>query len=442
MSIESLQNVVQEQFELTQKNLNGSYDSFSNVIRRQEFERFLQLGIPTTKNEEWKYTNVFPFLRSDFSFPEQLELSNDFRIFIESTIQKVNPSFALVLVNGKISNGFSLNLDEYLGTIQDIDSYAKSNKEDFEKQFNSLCTDKNSAFSSLSTAFSQNGFVISFVKNVQISEPLYILNFIDSSTVSTIVPTRFLISASKFSKATIIEQSLTFGENQSIYIPTSEVFVDNQANISIVKIQNDKPNSMVVDSMYLHQNESSNASVCTISYGSSLIRNNHESIHNGPNIHTNLFGLAFAKNKQLIDNHTVVDHASAHCSSTELYKHILTDNSTVVFNGKVFVRDQAQKTNAYQSNKTILLSDNATINSKPQLEIFADDVKCSHGATCGGVDEDALFYLRSRGISSKDALSLLTYAFAEEILENVPVQSLKESIENDIRSFLSNKTDK
>lgn len=440
MSVDSFVNNFKNTFETAQKALNGSATLYPNVVRTSAYESFLNTGIPTTKNEEWKYVNLFPFFSKDFQFSNSQEISKEFATYIKDSIETINPEFALVVVNGKILPQLSKNLDSYEGKILGLDQFYSENPEEFTSSFQTLHSTPNSIFEHVATALSFDGFVVQFDKKVVIYKPLFILNFIDTSAQHTVIPTRYVVKAEKFSQASIVEQTFTFGTNTSLSIATSELFVDEQANISIVKLQNDKKESIVLDSMSVAQKSSSTVTATTISYGSSLIRNNHRAVHNGSNIHTNMFGLALAQDKQLIDNHTEIDHATAHCSSTESYKHILSDSSTVVFNGKVFVREQAQKTNAYQSNKTILLSDTATINSKPQLEIFADDVKCSHGATCGGIDEDAIFYLRSRGISTKDAMSMLTFAFAEDIVMNIENESVRSRIEEDIKNLLSNRT--
>lgn len=439
MSAESFVLKFKEAFESSQQQMNGSAKLYPNEVRKTAFESFLQHGIPTTKNEEWKYINLFPFFSSDFAFAGNDEISKAFSDFIENKLASLHSKFSLVLVNGKISKEFSKNLDSYPALIVNIDEYYLQHSEDFTLKFQSTIPTKNLMFENLSTALSSEGFVIEIGKKVQIEEPLYVLNFIDCSNENFVVPSRYMLKLGTFSKASMIEQTFTFGEHTSLSVPTSEIFVEDEAQFSILKIQNDVSNSLVIDSMSIAQKTSSVVTSTTVSYGSSLIRNNHRATHNGSNVHTNLFGLVITQGKQLIDNHTEIDHATAYCSSTESYKQILADSSTVVFNGKVFVREQAQKTNAYQSNKTILLSDSATINSKPQLEIFADDVKCSHGATCGGIDEDAIFYLRSRGISPKDALSMLTFAFAEDVLMKIEDESVKTTIENDIRSLLSNR---
>lgn len=437
MSVDSFVSNFKNTFETAQKALNGSASSYPNVVRKSAYESFLKLGIPTTKNEEWKYVNLFPFFSNEFQFSTTQEISKEFATFIQDSIASINPHFAIVLVNGKVLPQFCKNLDTYTGKIFDLDSYHKEFPDEFTNSFDTLQNSQNAIFEHIATALSSNGFVLHYDKNIQIEEPLYLLNFIDSSQQNTVIPLRYVVKSSIFSKASIVEQSHTFGANKSLSISSSEIFVDKEANFSVVKVQNDSKESIVLDSMSIAQQSSSTVTATTISYGSSLIRNNHRAVHNGSNIHTNMFGLVIAQGKQVIDNHTEIDHATAHCSSTESYKHILTDSSTVVFNGKVFVREQAQKTNAYQSNKTILLSDTATINSKPQLEIFADDVKCSHGATCGGIDEDAIFYLRSRGISTKDAMSMLTFAFAEDVVMNIEQESLRTSIEEDIKTLLS-----
>jgi Fe-S cluster assembly protein SufD len=208
-----------------------------------------------------------------------------------------------------------------------------------------------------------------------------------------------------------------------------EVIVEEGANIGYYKIQNDKVQSSQVSTTHFRQVGKSMIHAVTISLNGGIVRNNLNIALEAEYSEAHLYGLYFQNGSSHVDNHTIVDHVSPHCQSNELYKGILNDNASAVFNGKIFVRQPAQKTNAYQHNKNILLSDNASVNTKPQLEIFADDVKCSHGCTIGQLDEEGMFYLRSRGIPERIARSLLVHAFAIDILEHIRLEPLRQYVD-------------
>jgi Fe-S cluster assembly protein SufD len=216
----------------------------------------------------------------------------------------------------------------------------------------------------------------------------------------------------------------------------TEIYADQRAQVDYYKIQNDQEEASLIDNTYIRQEKESHAKVHTFSFGGKLTRNNLNFFHNDERIESTLKGITIIENKQLVDHHTLVHHASPNCESHQDYKGIYADTSTGVFNGKVIVEKEAQKTNAFQQNNNILIDDKATINSKPQLEIFADDVKCSHGCTIGQLDEDALFYLRTRGIPKKEAKALMTYAFANNVLESVQIPSVKSRINKIIATKL------
>ncbi|MEO6695213.1 MAG: Fe-S cluster assembly protein SufD, partial [Ignavibacteria bacterium] len=237
---------------------------------------------------------------------------------------------------------------------------------------------------------------------------------------------RNLILAEEGASVNVIEDYHTIGDKQSFTNAVTEIFCDKSSKVEHYKIQNDGDNSYHIGTSQVMQEKDSRFSNTTISWGGSITRNDLNSVFNDSNTECHFFGLYMLTGKQHVDNHTLADHKMPHCYSNELYKGILDDRSTGVFNGKIMVREDAQKTNAYQSNNNILLSDDATIYSKPQLEIFADDVKCSHGATTGQLNEEEMFYLQSRGISKDHARTLLLYAYASDVIDSVKVGELKD----------------
>jgi Fe-S cluster assembly protein SufD len=251
----------------------------------------------------------------------------------------------------------------------------------------------------------------------------------DASSSEITFHARNLIAVNKFAKATVIEKFDTIGEHKSFTTIVNEIKVGENAQFEYFKVENDTENAYHISNVHATQAKSSNFKTFTFSLNGAMVRNNLNIKLEGEGIDTYMNGLYLLKGKTHVDNHTVADHTKPNCHSNELYKGIIDDYAKAVFNGKIFVRQDAQKTNAFQSNKNILLSDNATINTKPQLEIWADDVSCSHGCTIGQLDLDALFYLQTRGIKKDKAKAMLLHAFASDVLETVANQAIKNYLE-------------
>jgi Fe-S cluster assembly protein SufD len=240
-----------------------------------------------------------------------------------------------------------------------------------------------------------------------------------------LIQPRNLVVVGENAQVEIIERHQSLGGEQNFTNTVTEIFVGNNANVSYYKVQNDRQDANLIDSTYVSQQRDSVCSLFTFSFGGNITRNNLSFKHEGSNIESNMNGLSILEGKQHVDNHTTMHHMQPNCESNEWYKGLYDEKSTGVFNGKVIVDEIAQKTNAFQQNDSILLSDSADINSKPQLEIFADDVKCSHGCTIGQLDQNALFYMQSRGIPKKEAQALLMYAFTADVLKDVKIPALK-----------------
>ncbi|NJL13882.1 MAG: Fe-S cluster assembly protein SufD [Microscillaceae bacterium] len=258
----------------------------------------------------------------------------------------------------------------------------------------------------------------------------------DSRSHNTFAQPRMLWVFEEGSRAVLLDQCQTLGENASWNNAVSEIYVGPKAHIQHYKIQNDQPQAHLTQTTEVHQKGQSIYENITISLNGGLVRNNLHIALEGEYIESNMFGLFMLTGQTLVDNHSIADHRQPNSVSNELYKGILDERSTGVFNGKIYVRPQAQKTNAYQQNRTILLKDTASINTKPQLEIWADDVKCSHGATTGNLDESSLFYLRARGVPEAQARALLIRAFGNEIVEKIKLPSLRQYLEQEIDARL------
>jgi Fe-S cluster assembly protein SufD len=247
---------------------------------------------------------------------------------------------------------------------------------------------------------------------------------------------RTLIYVAANAEVKLVEEEVTIGTSDSFINKVSEIVVEENAQVSIYKIQNEDSHSSCVKTTHVRQLGVSKVNSVTITLNGGVIRNNLNFILEAPGCESNMYGLYCVKGNTHVDNHTIVDNQQPHSLSNELYKGIIDENATGVFNGKIFVRQDAQKTNAYQSNKNVLLSDTATVNTKPQLEIFADDVKCSHGCTIGRLDDEALFYLQARGIGEKAAKALLLHAFAVEILDKIELEPIRQYVDQIISERL------
>jgi Fe-S cluster assembly protein SufD len=281
----------------------------------------------------------------------------------------------------------------------------------------------------LNTAFVNGGVFVHISKGKITEHPVYLYNFTDAREENIFSQPRSLIHVGENAQVQVIETYVTIGEGESFTNQVMEMVVEENALVEYYKIQNDANHANQVSTTHIRQIGKSYVHTVTISLNGGIVRNNLNIILEAERCEAHLYGLYFQKGKSHIDNHTVVDNVRPNCFSNELYKGVLNDESSGVFNGKIFVRQLAQKTNAYQSNKNVLLSDNASVNTKPQLEIFADDVKCSHGCTVGQLDEEALFYLQSRGIREKIAHALLVRAFATDILEHIKPLPIRNYVE-------------
>jgi FeS assembly ATPase SufC/FeS assembly protein SufD len=278
-------------------------------------------------------------------------------------------------------------------------------------------------FSALNTYYAQDGIGIRIAKKTELKQSIQVI-FISTGEYSY-SGARNVISCEDFASAHIVLNYMSLDSNTTFNNSLTEIHVGTNANLTIDKIQQEVDSSLNITSEFVNQEKDSTFTINTITLDGALVRNNLTIAVDGQNSETNLSGAYVLKGKQHVDNHTVVDHKVAHCQSNELYKGVIDDQATAVFNGKVFVRKDAQKINAFQSNGNVLLSDNATINSKPELEIYADDVKCSHGSTTGQLDEEAIFYLRARGISEKGARALMVSAFIGDVIEKIEMRLFK-----------------
>ena len=386
-------------------------------LQDEAINHFNRLGFPTNKNEEWKYTNILPILNKDFSF-----LFSETKISREEIISRfsfLKDSLLIVLENGKL-NANAGNLEDLSSGIE-IKKLSEIKDNPLVKKHYNLYVDvHDDAFGALNTAFATEGLVVIIKPKAVIKKPIYIINISSSREQAVISYNRLLVIAEKNSSAKISWITVSKSNLSETFLNSeNEIFIDENASLEFDVLQNENEKSFQICGTHVYQSANSKFNISTVSLGGNILRNKLHIKLDGQNCETHMYGLYVSNNTQLVDNHTAVYHTRPHSNSNQLYKGIVGGKAHGVFNGKIFVERDAQKTNAYQSNKNILLSNDAVVNAKPQLEIFADDVKCTHGATTGQMDDEALFYLRSRGINEGDAKTLLNLAFANDILNNI-----------------------
>lgn len=396
--------------------------SFKSV-RESSFQQFTTEGFPTIKNEEWKYTNLLPILKKEYAVKSTKgDVSKE---ALSEYILTDTDTYFLVFVNGELSKELStLKDDTFI-----IASLKNNNHQDIIENYWSTCLPQETdTLVAINTALAQEGAFIYVPKNVVVDKPIQIVYATNSVQQDQFSQTRALVVVEENAQVQITERHQNFGESFVFTNAVSEIVAHTNAIVDFYKIQNDKLNCSLIDNTWVKQSKSSNCTVDTFSFGGKFIRNNLSFILTDEYAESNMYGITLIGKDQLVDHHTFADHAVPNCNSNELYKSIFDANAKGVFNGKVMVRPDAQKTNAFQANNNLLLTDDASIDTKPQLEIYADDVACSHGCTIGQLDEDALFYLRSRGIAKKEAQAMLMYAFANDVLDNVKIPELKDKL--------------
>ena len=395
-------------------------------IRTEAFHNFEKLGFPTKKLEAWKYTSLNAVLKKDYSIFPNKENTIAFADVKKYFIHDID-SYKVIFIDGKYSSFLSDTTHDGKDICLMSSALSKPKyKAIIENYFNKIAKQDN--LTSLNTAFANEGAYIHIPKNVEVDKPVQIINFTTGSEAATLVQPRNLVVVEENAHVQIIERHQSLTSNPVLSNVVTEVFAAKNATVDIYKIQNDKIEASLVDNTYIEQKSNSVVSVHTFSFGGNITRNNLNFYQKGEHIDSILKGITIIEGKQHVDHHTLVHHIEPNCESHQDYKGIFDARSTGVFNGKVIVEKEAQKTNAYQQNNNVLISDKATINAKPQLEIFADDVKCSHGCTIGQLDDDALFYMQQRGIPAKEGKALLMYAFANTVLESVRIPEVKSRI--------------
>jgi Fe-S cluster assembly protein SufD len=393
--------------------------------RDRAFAQFERLGFPTSRLEQWRFTSVAPIADRTFALATDGVATLDRTL----TVPMSGDPLLAVSVNGR----FTAQLSSLTGgpagvTVAGLEDILTSNPSLVEPYLAKLTLTQTNAFTSLNTAFLRDGIVIIIAPHVVLEKPIEIVFAAVGEAVASVSHPRLLVVAGESSQATILERFV--GSGSGFTNAVAEVWLGANAVIDHYKLQEEPSDSFHIASMLLHSARDATFSSHSLTFGGGLVRNDVVAVLDGEGIDCTLNGLYLGRGRQLIDNHTTIDHAMPHCGSHEIYKGILADQSRGVFNGKIIVRPDAQKTDAKQTNKALLLSDDANINTKPELEIFANDVKCTHGAAVGQLDENAMFYLRSRGLGVAESRAMLIRAFAGDILNRVKIVPVREHLEN------------
>jgi Fe-S cluster assembly protein SufD len=406
--IDVQEELYREDFTRAQAGANGS--PALDQLRRDAFDRFTALGIPTLKNEEWRFTNLAALAKIPFKLAEADGSATQ---VVRALLPGIDQGQQVIFVNGHYVRDLSRHDAELVGNplvSERLASYLARHAK-FERN----------AFTALNTAFLRHAVGLYLPKGKVLAEPIHLVYLSASAGEPTVSHPRALIVAEPGSQATIVESYLGRADDVYFTNAVSEIVLGDNAAIDHYKVQREGNEAFHIATLQVHMSRASRFSSHLVSLGGTLVRNETNAVLDGEGCECTLNGVSLASGRQLVDNHTRIDHAKPHCTSHELYKHILDGRAHGVFNGKIYVHPDAQKTDAKQTNQTLLLSTDAVIDTKPQLEIYADDVRCTHGATVGQLDENAIFYLRSRGIGVDESRSLLTFAFANDIVDRIKV---------------------
>jgi len=423
-----LQEKLISSFDKFEQSLNGSETDSLRKLRTEGIEVFKAKGFPTTKDEEWKYTPLNKSIKRDYDFAAGSASdikSEDVDHFLCTGID----SYKVVFVNGVFNASLSNITSQDKFFVSHLKDTFEGRSEIFNEYYGKLA-DTQQSMVALNTAFAQEGAFV-YVKAGAVVDKLIQIIYINNDNSSAIMnQVRNLFVVEDRAEVQILERHQSLSDESVFTNVVTETSVGNEAHFKHFKVQNDRETTTLVDSTFVKQGARSSALVDTFAFGGELTRNNLHFEFAGEHAEAHMDAITLLKGNSIVDHHTFVDHAVPNCQSNQLYKGIYDEKSKGVFNGKVMVRKDAQKTNAFQQNNNLLLTDHAVIDTKPQLEIFADDVACSHGCTIGQLDDEALFYMQSRGIPRKEAKAFLMFAFAGDTLKNITIPELKEQLIN------------
>lgn len=424
-------------FEQSREKLNQGSSPLLNRMREVSVRRFAQTGIPDFKNEDYKYTNLQPAFEKSY----RQELERESGLINLNEVFKCNvpelDAHLVFLVNGWFYSGNKPNAELPKGVVLgSLEQIANERPELLENFLNRQAALSSDPMVSLNTAFAKDGFFLYIPKGVVIGKPIQVINLL-SSDDNLMVTQRNLIVAEAGSQVKVLVCDHTLTASSFLFNAVSEVFIGEDSLVDVYTIQNHHNQSTTINSAFYRLQHNSGLVIGTISLHGGLIRNNLKVTFSGDHAEANVNGISFTDKKQHVDNFTLIEHASPGCTSNQIYKNVLDDESTGAFSGRIHVARDAQQTNAFQRNNNVLLSDKAKMQTKPQLIIDADDVKCSHGATVGQIDEEALFFLRARGIGENEARMMLMNAFAHEVILKITIEPLRDRIDELIEKRLN-----
>jgi len=439
MTIEALDkeaSLYRSEFDRLMERIRKEEPKWLSELRESALKSFCGMGFPGDGQEEWKYTDVSALRETHFRPVREQEK--------EVTAEAISGrAFAdlgcptMVFVNGRFSERLS-RMEGLNGSVQ-VKSLSSAVREDGEVVRGALARHarhEQHPFVALNTAFMQDGIFIRVPKGRVVEQPIHFLSLTAASQEAAMVSPRNLVLAEAGSQVTVVESYLSLTEGSYFTNLVTEIAAGDNAVVNHYKLHQESRQAFHIATLQIHQQRNSNVRALNATLGGALTRNEVNAVLDGEGAECGLDGLFVLSGTQHVDNHTRLEHAKPHCDSRELFKGILDDHSTGVFHGRIVVHPGAQKTDSKQTNNNLLLSNDALINTKPQLEIYADDVKCTHGATIGQLDENALFYLRSRGIEESTARSLLVYAFASEIVNRVTVEKLRNELDDYLFAWL------
>jgi Fe-S cluster assembly protein SufD len=406
-------------------------------IRKSAIDRFSALGFPGTKDEKWRFTRVRPLLGHDFRLAERYEQDALSRLQIEELCMEDAGCRRLAFVNGHfaedLSDAGSLPPGVRVGSLK---NFTATDPEPVQRYLARYADTGTNPFVALNTAHIHDGAFVHIPRGTRLEEPIHLLHVTRSNGNPVVSHPRTLVIAEEDTRAAIVESYVGFPSDAYFTNAVTEIVVRPRAEIDHCKLQREGDSAFHFATVQAHIGRESRFKTDSVSLGGALVRNDIHTVLADERVECTVNGLYLAGGHQHVDNHTVIEHRNVRGMSRELYKGILGGRAKAVFDGRIHVHPEAQKTDAKQTNRCILLSDDAQINTNPQLEIYADDVKCTHGAAVGQINEDAVFYLRSRGIDKASARQILVFAFANEVLENLRIERVREHLTADLHAWL------
>ncbi len=425
--------VYEKAFSELEPGLRKAGPDWVHELRRSAIDRFRTLGFPSLREEEWRFTRTRPIAELDFVPAGEGRAPDDkmirARTFDDSGCLRV------VLVNGRVTDRTGAKLPKGV-RVMSLAAAMQDHPEQVRTLLNSGINVDDQRFAALNTAFLADGVYIELADDTVLDVPVHIVHVAAESDSPLMLHPRLLVRVGRNAGGEIIESYIGAGDTQYFTNVVTEIVCGENSSLRHSKIQKESPKAFHIALQHATLAANARFSTLSVTMGGMLVRNDVHAILDGEGIDARVDGLYLAGGRQHVDNHTFIRHARPHCHSFELYKGILDDHARGVFNGRIYVDRDAQKTDAKQENNCMLLSDDARINSNPQLEIFADDVKCTHGAAIGKTDETALFYLRSRGIPADAARDIMVYAFASELFERVDIEPLRLRLEAELFAWL------